>query len=219
MELFPTFEECPRRVYMSATIADDSSIIRTFDAGLDAALKPIAPPTLAGVGERMILAPVLMALGKHDPVDVIKKIAPQVAKQAGVVILTPSEPAAQRWKDIAELAIGDGVAKVVNKLLSARSRGPYVLANRYDGIDLIGDACRLLVMDGLPRGANTYDLYRADPARAIWALVGRLDLSAFYRAIESSTEEGGRPAFDPQLLISLWYAYSQGCPPVRRQSP
>ena len=49
------------------------------------------------------------------------------------------------------------------------------------------------------------------PARAIGALVGRLDLRAFYRAIESSTEEGGRPAFDPQLLISLWvYAYSQG---------
>jgi transposase len=49
------------------------------------------------------------------------------------------------------------------------------------------------------------------PARAIWTLVGRLNLSAFYQAIESSTEEGGRPAFDPQLLISLWiYAYSQG---------
>ncbi len=49
------------------------------------------------------------------------------------------------------------------------------------------------------------------PARAIWALVGRLDLSRFYEEIESSVEEGGRPAFDPQLLISLWvYAYSQG---------
>src|SRR6266851_9825482 len=49
------------------------------------------------------------------------------------------------------------------------------------------------------------------PARAIWTLVGRLDLSPFYRAIESSVEEGGRPAFDPQLLLSLWvYAYSQG---------
>jgi transposase len=49
------------------------------------------------------------------------------------------------------------------------------------------------------------------PARAIWTLVGRLDLSPFYRAIESSAEEGGRPAFDPQLLISLWvYAYSLG---------
>ena len=49
------------------------------------------------------------------------------------------------------------------------------------------------------------------PARAIWTVVGRLDLSPFYRAIESSAEEGGRPAFDPHLLISLWvYAYSQG---------
>jgi hypothetical protein len=49
------------------------------------------------------------------------------------------------------------------------------------------------------------------PARAIWTLVGRLDLSPFYRSIESSAEEGGRPAFDPQLLISLWvYAYSLG---------
>ena len=49
------------------------------------------------------------------------------------------------------------------------------------------------------------------PVRAIWALVGRLDLRQFYQSIESSVEEGGRPAFDPQLLISLWvYAYSQG---------
>src|SRR5579863_10209436 len=49
------------------------------------------------------------------------------------------------------------------------------------------------------------------PARAIWTLVGRLDLSQFYRGIESSAAEGGRPAIDPQLSICLWvYAYSQG---------
>ncbi len=48
-------------------------------------------------------------------------------------------------------------------------------------------------------------------ARAIWTLVGRLDLSRFYENIESSVEEGGRPAIDPQLLVSLWvYAYSEG---------
>jgi transposase len=48
-------------------------------------------------------------------------------------------------------------------------------------------------------------------ARSIWALVGRLDLQRFYQHIESSTEAGGRPAFDPQMLISVWvYAYSQG---------
>ena len=48
-------------------------------------------------------------------------------------------------------------------------------------------------------------------ARSIWALVGTLDLRHFYEQIASSGEEGGRPAYDPQMLISLWvYAYSQG---------
>jgi transposase len=48
-------------------------------------------------------------------------------------------------------------------------------------------------------------------ARSIWELVGRLDLDGFYASIECSAEEGGRPAYDPRLLISLWiYASSQG---------
>jgi len=48
-------------------------------------------------------------------------------------------------------------------------------------------------------------------ARVIWELVGQLDLQRFYEAIESTAEEGGRPAFDPQLLICLWvYGQSLG---------
>jgi transposase len=54
------------------------------------------------------------------------------------------------------------------------------------------------------------------PARAIWELVGRLELEGFYAAIECSEEEGGRPAYDPRLLISLWiYAYG----PVAQVEP
>ena len=40
-------------------------------------------------------------------------------------------------------------------------------------------------------------------ARAIWELVGRLDLSSFTAAIESVEGEAERPAYDPRLLISL----------------
>lgn len=48
------------------------------------------------------------------------------------------------------------------------------------------------------------------PARAIWEFVGRLDLSAYYKQIKVVEGEAGRPAIDPQLLISLWiYAYSR----------
>lgn len=67
------------------------------------------------------------------------------------------------------------------------------------------------------RAVDVEKLIEADhAARAIWELVGRLDLRGFRAAIESVEGEAGRPAFDPQLLISLWiYAYSEGVSSAR----
>jgi transposase len=49
------------------------------------------------------------------------------------------------------------------------------------------------------------------PARAIWELVGQLNLEPFYAEIESVEGVAGRPVWDPRLLISLWiYAYKEG---------
>ena len=42
--------------------------------------------------------------------------------------------------------------------------GPIALANRYDGIDLAGNACRFLIMDDLPQGTTNYDGFRANVA-------------------------------------------------------
>jgi transposase len=54
-------------------------------------------------------------------------------------------------------------------------------------------------------------LVEADhPVRAIWELVGRMNLEGYYQSIGAVEGAAGREAFDPQLLISLWiYAYSQ----------
>ena len=54
------------------------------------------------------------------------------------------------------------------------------------------------------------------PARAIWELVGRLDLSRYYAAIAAVEGRAGRDHTDPQVLISLWlYAYSRGISSAR----
>jgi transposase len=46
--------------------------------------------------------------------------------------------------------------------------------------------------------------------RAIWELVGQLDLKGYTAEVGSVEGVAGRPAYDPRLLISLWiYAYSQ----------
>jgi transposase len=53
-------------------------------------------------------------------------------------------------------------------------------------------------------------------ARAIWQLVGRMDLSRFSEALRTSQGCAGRPAWDPHLLVSLWvYAYSEGISSAR----
>ena len=49
------------------------------------------------------------------------------------------------------------------------------------------------------------------PVRAIWELVGGLNLSEFYEGIKAVEGVAGRDRSDPRLLISLWlYAVSQG---------
>jgi transposase len=62
------------------------------------------------------------------------------------------------------------------------------------------------------RAVDVEQLIDADHrARVIWELVGQLDLKPFYECIQSTQEEGGRPAYEPQLLISVWvYAYTLG---------
>ena len=57
------------------------------------------------------------------------------------------------------------------------------------------------------------------PVRAIWELVGQVDLEPFYEGIGAVEGEAGRPVWDPQLLVSLWiYAYSQGVSSAREIS-
>jgi transposase len=52
--------------------------------------------------------------------------------------------------------------------------------------------------------------------RAIWEFVGRVDLSEYYEEIEVVEGEAGRPALDPQLMVSLWvYGYSKGVSSAR----
>jgi transposase len=54
-------------------------------------------------------------------------------------------------------------------------------------------------------------------ARVLWEMVGRLDLSAFYDAIEARERTPGHPATDPKILLTLWlYATAEGVGSARQ---
>lgn len=162
LHAFPTFTDAPRRIYMSATIADDSEIIRTFDANPASVATSLKSRSLAGVSERMILIPALMPF-KFDVQAAIRNLAEGTVKRnRGAVILVPSDKAASEWADMAVVAKGsEQLQALVDQLQAGQTFGPAVFSNRYDGIDLPGDSCRLLIMSGLPIGTSAYELFRA----------------------------------------------------------
>jgi transposase len=52
--------------------------------------------------------------------------------------------------------------------------------------------------------------------RAIWELVGQLDLTRYYDEIGALEGQAGRPVWDPRVLISLWiYSYKDSVSSAR----
>ena len=54
-------------------------------------------------------------------------------------------------------------------------------------------------------------------ARAIWAMLEKLDLSAFYASIKAVLGQPGHPTTDPEVLLALWmYATAEGVGSARQ---
>ncbi len=199
VDLFPTFSECPRRVFISATIPDDTEMVRTFDADPKSLGAPISSSSLAGVGERMILVPQLMRFNEPDFLAAMKGLAESAAKkkQVSTVVLVPSRAIAKHWEDVCTLVDSTGkITAAIDQLTSGKSKGPFLFANRYDGIDLPHDACRVLIMWGMPQGSSEYDLYRSNSFLKGKAVETRLALR-----IEQGIGRGSRGGGDYCVVI------------------
>ena len=170
--MIPAFARARRRVYLTATLTDDSILVNDLDADPDLLLHPVTPGSAADLGDRMILAPV--ALNRNLDDEAVRILAWQFAhgdrngdnavdsEPVNVVVLVPSAKAAQAWARYADRTyrVGDLEAGVAE--LRARHVGLVVLINKYDGIDLPGKACELLILDGIPRPMDAQERWEAN---------------------------------------------------------
>jgi len=146
--LLSSFENAKRRIFMTATLADDSALVTHVGADPKSISTPVSPSSASDLGDRMILAPQQLTPAITD--DEIKTFLTWAAKHWNVVVIVPSKQRAAYWVNVATQTLTadnltDGVAKMRAGLV-----GLTVLVNKYDGVDLPYDACRLLVIDGLP---------------------------------------------------------------------
>lgn len=201
MDVVQSFGGCERRVFMSATLADDGALIRTFGARASGVASPISTRSVAGMGERMVLAPTLLGLHQDEGFSLAVDLCREaVSRGHGAVVLAPSEGQASTWSEVGDVCLGDEVSVAVQRLQQPESRDDTipVLVNRYDGIDLPHDACRVLVLDGKPRGANSYDLYRASTLQGISSIN-----IALAQRVEQGMGRGTRGAGDHCVVVLL----------------
>ena len=152
-----SFDNATRRIYMSATLADDSIFVSALGLKKDDVTNIITPDKANDIGDRLILFP--QHLNSNITDDEIKEKIVLLSERYNVLIIVPSRERGKFWDDTEKNIIDkENIEKIV-KELKQRHVGLVILVNRYDGIDLPDDACRLLVIDGLPPLRSEYDKY------------------------------------------------------------
>ncbi|EHK2403125.1 DEAD/DEAH box helicase [Clostridium perfringens] len=157
IDKFTYFKNAKRRIFMSATLLDDSSLIRELNITSKAIKNPLVNTSSYNIGERMILIPTLI----HNSLktDRLPKIFSDVNQNKIVLVPSNYKGYTNKWiENSAELLDSSSInAKI--KTLKDDNNSFFVLANRYDGIDLHGDQCRVLIMEGLALSATLYERF------------------------------------------------------------
>ena len=144
------FGDKVRRIYLTATIPTKTSLIRTFGA-LKANV--ISPKGKSGDAQRLFV----FIPGEDDEEQ--KQVAFNLIGKNKSCVISPSKSWANQWVPPAKVYESASGQKGIQEFADSRGSDMLALIARYDGIDLPGDACRILVLDRLPKGENLFDKF------------------------------------------------------------
>lgn len=179
----PYFKPNVRRLYLTATMPSPADFIRTF--GVTTARR-IQPGGKAGDAQRQFL----FMPGEDDQQ---RASALQLISKVKACIITPSGRAAEAWKDHGAIFDGASGHAGIERFAASKDPEKLILVARYDGVDLPGDACRVLVLDRVPGGASLFDRFLDEslaiaPMRAM--RTATRVMQAIGRIFRSNTDHG-----------------------------
>jgi hypothetical protein len=149
IENIPSFMNARRRIFMTATLTDDSVLVSDFSSSPDDIRRHVTPQTASDIGDRMILLP--QELNPTITDEQLRTFLVELSKELNVVVIVPSRYRAEFWNQHADKTVDAETLQEAVEALTRGHVGLVVLINKYDGVDLPDDACRVLVLDGLPR--------------------------------------------------------------------
>jgi hypothetical protein len=157
IDVIPSITNAQRRIFMTATLVNDTILTSHFGiTDSNSITQAIVPDSAGDIGDRMILMPQVINPDIKD--EEIKELCKEISQTVNVVVIVPSKERARFWKDKADLILDrENLNDGVTKLKGNQKIGLVILVNRYDGVDLPKDACRLLVIDGVPNISREID--------------------------------------------------------------
>jgi replicative superfamily II helicase len=160
IESFGSFSRAKHRILMSATTQDDSFFIKGLGFDPDSVTKPLTNKTQKWSGEKMILIPSLIDESLDRDTIVHWLAEPDKTRKFGNVVLTPSLSTKNQYEKIgAEVASSKNIYEIVRQLKDGNYNKAVVFVNRYDGIDLPDNSCRILIIDSKPFFDSLQDRY------------------------------------------------------------
>ncbi|MCI5120541.1 MAG: DEAD/DEAH box helicase, partial [Candidatus Electrothrix sp. AUS4] len=163
MDSFGTFSRAKNRILMSATTQDDSFFIKGLGFDVETVSNPISNKELIWSGEKMIIIPSLISemLERDSVISWLAKSNPE--RQFGIVSLVPGFGRKKQYEKIgAKVATSKDIFETVKALKDGAYSQAVVFANRYDGIDLPDNSCRILIIDSKPYFDSLLDRYEED---------------------------------------------------------
>ncbi|MCH6161483.1 DEAD/DEAH box helicase family protein [Streptomyces sp. M600PL45_2] len=201
------FENAAQRIYMSATLGDGGELERSFGrrqierVDVDPAALPLDDSEEAsegeeGSGRRFFCFPGLTpGLGEDRLLSFVRE---QIDAFGKALVIARSDGERRKLVDaVAPAGMPQwttGEADDAPDAFRVAERGLLAAANRYDGIDLPGDTCRLVVMNGCPAGAHLQERFLYESLGADVVLNERIRTRLIQGAGRATRGSGDRAA-------------------------
>jgi hypothetical protein len=197
------FASARQRLYMSATLGEGGDLERTTGRRNIVRL-PIPPGwDQQGTGRRLFFLPERSL----DSRQTRELVGAMISRAGRALYIVPSDAAAEpirTWvTDHLQATVFDAKQIEESKReFVTTEHAVAVVANRYDGIDLAEDQCRLLILDGLPRAVNLQEGFLVHRMNSLVLLNDRVRTrvaQAFGRCTRSATDYSAVVVLGPEL--------------------
>lgn len=159
VDTFGSFSRAKHRILMSATTQEDAFFIKGLSFSVEAVNKSLVNVNQKWSGEKMIILPSLIS-DECDRDLLVTQFAKMENKNFGMIALVPNTKRAKHYKNLGAICPDtDNIFSVIETLKKGEFSRIVVINNRYDGIDLPDESCRILIIDSMPFFNSLSDKY------------------------------------------------------------